>query len=346
MGLGERLADGSLNFEEDFHYDRQLVEFLDYYSHHDYATAEVELVVNGDFFNMLALDKNDPAPQLMTEEKSVRKIAAILRGHRSVWEALSRFSSAYRHRIVFVVGNHEPGLLFPAAKDCLKMLLAGNVELVDDLYEVDRIHIEHGNQYFPDNRYNPRRYFLSDGLEEKIINLPWGSHFLLHFLYPIKRERWYIDKVYPFKLYLRWALANDSWFAFKVIFRLLKFFFTYRFWHHPHRPAPFGSTLEILRQITLSPRLHREAKRILLSDKDCRAVIFGHTHIAEHLQIAPNKEYLNTGTWSDGISLDVGSIGRRTRLTFVLIDYPNEDDRPLLSLKQWKGTYHLIEETY
>ncbi len=345
LGWGARLANGSLNPQEDFRRGRQFVEFLSYFSSGDYATTEVELVINGDFFNILAIQPGDEAPALITETVALRKLEAILAGHPKVFEALAQFSRSFLHHVVFVVGNHDPGLLFSSFQGRLRALLGERISFHKRVYAVDGIHIEHGNQYFADNRYDEENYFLSDELDEPVVNLPWGSQFLIHFLYPIKAKRPYIDQVFPFSLYLRWALVNDTGFALKVFFKLVWFFLTYRFWQHPNRRSPFRETLRILKEITFSPRLDREAERILKENSACRAVVFGHTHQARHIQLAAGKEYLNTGTWNELISLDVGSTGRTSRLTFGLVEYL-ESGVPRLSLKEWKGTYRVMEDTF
>ena len=54
-------------------------------------------------------------------------------------------------------------------------------------------------------------------------------------------------------------------------------------------------------------------------------------------------EYFNTGTWTDLTSLDIASLGKITKLTYVLIEYPESGTRPVGRLKEWYG-YHRIEE--
>jgi len=72
-------------------------------------------------------------------------------------------------------------------------------------------------------------------------------------------------------------------------------------------------------------------------------VIFGHTHVYQYRQFANDKEYFNTGTWTEVTSLEIASLGRITKLTYVLIDYPDENTRPRGRLKEWRG-YHRIED--
>ena len=58
LGAGSFLM-GKRNNLEDFHYDKELVEFLDFYSSGKYSKTNVELIINGDFldFSLCALCK-------------------------------------------------------------------------------------------------------------------------------------------------------------------------------------------------------------------------------------------------------------------------------------------------
>ena len=54
LGAGHNLG-GRKNSLEDFHSDEELVEFLKYHSTGEYAGVEVELIINGDFLDLLAV---------------------------------------------------------------------------------------------------------------------------------------------------------------------------------------------------------------------------------------------------------------------------------------------------
>jgi predicted phosphodiesterase len=90
-----------------------------------------------------------------------------------------------------------------------------------------------------------------------------------------------------------------------------------------------------------------DSARKILKDERVHTVIFGHTHVYQYRQFASDQEYFNTGTWTEVTSLDVASLGRITKLTYVLIEYPeveeSEAERPRGRLKEWRG-YHRIED--
>jgi hypothetical protein len=72
-------------------------------------------------------------------------------------------------------------------------------------------------------------------------------------------------------------------------------------------------------------------------------VCFGHSHVYQYRQWADDMEYFNTGTWTDITSLDIASLGKITKLSYVLFEYPEDGGRPRGRLKEWHG-YHRIEE--
>ncbi len=345
LGVGKYLPDGRFNYLEDFYYDDKFIEFLRYHRTGPFAEADIELIVNGDFFNHLQVNVDDPSPEIIDEEEAILRTKAILKGHPEMFSAMKEFADTPHHFITFTLGNHDPGLLFTAVHHLLQQTLGQKTEVKTGPYIFDGVHVEHGNQYFADNAYNTRLYFLSKGLPKPVVNIPWGSYFVIHFLNPIKKERHYFDKIYPFKYYLRWAFIHDTGFAIRSIAKILFYFFWLRFRKDPYRRSPLTRTLKIAKEVPLSPKLDREAKKILLSQKNIHTVVFSHTHFALLRQFTPNKTYINTGLWNEQISLEISNPGKIVRLTYAQLDYGEEGNiKP--SLKEWKGTHQIIEDIF
>jgi len=79
LGAGKMIK-GKRNLLEDFHYDNELVDFLNYYSSGDYQDIEVELVINGDFFDFLAVPYVEfYDDEFWSEKASLAKLKMILR---------------------------------------------------------------------------------------------------------------------------------------------------------------------------------------------------------------------------------------------------------------------------
>ncbi len=128
------------------------------------ATGPMELVFGGDTFDFQTVMAMPPEPEFpiswlerrrgldSSEEKSAFKMEVILDTHPVFVESVTKFLSA-GHRVVFVMGNHDIELHWPAVQRILRERLGG-------IYDDDRLRfcewfyisngdtlIEHGNQY-------------------------------------------------------------------------------------------------------------------------------------------------------------------------------------------------------
>ena len=341
MGKGRILDDGSVNLLEDFQIDHKFIEFLEYYSTGRYEKADVELIINGDFLNLLQVDYQEEFSTKITEKASIHKVVSIFKGHAKLFDALAVFAKVTKKKITYVMGNHDPGLLWQGVRDLLDKRLECKVHYPGLSYRFDEIHIEHGCQFEAANRYKTNMFFLFRRIPEPVINLPWASQFVISVLNRLKMERIYIDKIKPFRAYLWWALIYDFRFAVSAIAKSLWFFVKNRLvWSH-WRLSRLGDTFAIMRESTSFSKLDKFA-RSLLREGEARIVIFGHTHQYLHLIYPDGSEYFNTGTWNPTISLDVATLGRNEKLTYVYIEY--DERRPDAKLKSWRGHYHVEED--
>jgi predicted phosphodiesterase len=67
-------------------------------------------------------------------------------------------------------------------------------------------------------------------------------------------------------------------------------------------------------------------------------VIFGHTHGAMQRFYRDGKTYINTGTWTRMINLDLRYLGNSTRLTFALLEW-DEEGKVRSTLQEWRGLH-------
>ena len=344
LGAGPMRPDGSENWLEDFFLDRKIVEFLEYHMSGEYAKAEVELVVNGDFFNHLQVWPDEVHPELMTERVAVWRTEAIMAGHPELFEALAQFAAAPRHSVVFMVGNHDIGLVWPAVQRLVVGKLGPAVRVhTDPVYAEGGVWIEHGNQQVAENRIDFAHPFLQNGGGEPIVNMPWGDLFVVRFLNRMKRQRHYIDKVYPFKLYLRWALIHDTLFALKASATGLAYFMAVLLRLGENKRFARQQFVKIMREFTFPVKMDRAARRIFALNPGFQVVVFGHGHQAASRRFGGGRQYVNTGIWNEMISLDVGSMGRQLRLTFAEIGY-DRDGLPHAELREWKGAHREVED--
>ena len=336
LGTGIRLPNGAPNVMEDFPFDARFKEFLEYYSTGDYAEYEVELIFNGDMLNLIQVDYHGHYPAAVTETISAAKTKAVIAGHPIFFKALKKFLSLPKHTMTFVVGNHDQELVWKATREIFDKAVDFEVNWKNFFYVADGVHVEHGHQFEAINRVDPARLFLTENLAEPILNLPWGTLFTLYYLIRFKMSRPFIDKVRPFRAVINWLLIHDTWFAVVNLVRLVTFFISTQLSRSRYRHTNLRMTMKMLREASVFPDLTDAAKRILQTP-DVHTVVFGHTHVYKHVSIGESKQYLNTGTWTDIVSMDLESFGRRVRLTYVRVDYPSKEERPVSTLRHWIG---------
>ena len=345
LGKGRYLPDGTQNILEDFVYDREFAEFLTYYRSGEFADAEIELVMNGDILNLLQLDYYGVYTHLFTERSQIYAVRKIIVGHPDFFLALRRWAATPGHTISYIIGNHDVGMVFSGAQKAFSEAVGVEVRFFPAHYLVDGIWVEHGQQYERFAKLNLERPFITRGVPEPVINLPWGSLFVAIFLTKLKNERPAIDKVRPFGDFLIWTFIHDfKWFLKSgikvVIFTLQSLILKTRY----QIRKGVGAQFNILNEITLYPSFEKIAFRILDEEPDVNAVIFGHTHILKYRQYKESKEYFNEGTWNEVTNLDLAEYGTKTRLTYAYIEYPLAVSdggrvRPLVRLKEWKGAW-------
>ncbi|MFO8056128.1 MAG: hypothetical protein R6V10_02380 [bacterium] len=342
IGTGLLAEDGTLNPLEYFIFDPRLIAFLDYYSSGPYKNTDVELILNGDFLNTLQVDFQESFPTEISEELAINKVRKIVDGHPEVFDALRRFTATPHHRITYIAGNHDPGVLWPGVRNELNRLLETEIYFPGFNYTFDGIWIEHGHQYHPSNRFDTGNLFKKNKSGEVILNLPWGCLWVIEFLNQVKKERVFIDRVQPFRRYLLLGLVFDPLFGFPAITRLTLHFLRDRFrFKNLTDPVERRRSMQILRYLRVVPNLEYSARKIL-ARPGYHSVIFAHNHQAAYRRFGKEKLYVNTGTWNDIIHLDIQNLGRQRRMTYAFIDYPDKK-RPRVKLKLWKGT-QLVEE--
>lgn len=343
LGKGRNLEGGGVNSLEEFYFDEKLIEFLHYYSSGQYKDCDIELIINGDFLNFIQVDYRGHFLTVITESVALEILKSIVRGHKKVFEALSEFASKPHHAVTYVIGNHDQAMIWPACKDYFNSVVKSPVKFKNIVYFFDGVHVEHGHMHEAANRMDPKKFFLKKNLPEPILNMPFGSHFFVELVLKIKQKYPHVDKIRPFSRMLRWALFNETWLMLSSMTKLFLYLFKSFISKDPRRPWSFGKILKILFESAVFPDLGDSARKIL-SDERVHSVVFGHSHVYQYRQWSSDKEYFNTGTWTELTSLDIVSLGKIIKLTYVLLEYfPEQPQRPRGRLKEWRG-YHKIEE--
>jgi len=340
LGTGRYFADGSVNILEDFLYDDEFADFLAFYSTGKYWNARVELVLNGDILNLLQVDDFGVHTHLITERATMRAVERIADGHPGFFDALRKFCHAPEHSISYIVGNHDAGMLWPGPRRIFERAVGTAVKFHDQAYRFDGVHIEHGHQLEDLCRMEMSCPFITKGLPEPVLNLPWGSIFVAVWLTRIKLERPHVDKVKPFSSFLRWMLIHDTGWAMMTILRMAKFLWDTILWRpRYHIVEGVRATWGMIQQATVYPSFDKMAARVLADNPDAHVVIFGHTHVLRYRKFEGGREYFNEGSWNEVTNLELGEFGTQTKLTYAMVESSSAGARPRVRLKRWMGTW-------
>lgn len=342
LGKGRLLSGGGINSFEEFHFGDKLAEFFHYYSSGAFKEYSIELIINGDFLNFLQVDYKGHFLTVLTESVCVEILKSILDGHPKVFAAMQQFAENPENSITYVVGNHDQPMLWPACREVFSQRIGKQVRFVNLSYQFDGVHVEHGHMHEAANRFNTRRFFIKKDLPEQILNLPFGSHFFVDLVLKIKVKYPFVDKIRPFSAMIRWAFLNETRMTIWTMIRTFFYFVSSLNDPNSQKGWKLKDLVGIVLESAVFPDL-TEAARKVLADPQIHTVIFGHNHVYTYRQWGHDKEYFNTGTWTELTSLDINSLGKITKLTYVLIEYPEGGDRPRGRLKEWRG-YHRIEE--
>jgi UDP-2,3-diacylglucosamine pyrophosphatase LpxH len=224
------------NFLEDFTADEQVVHFLREISHEsENDQREVELIINGDFFEFLqvpAVDHYDPHtiyPKEVyhdsSEAASVKRLSLIIKGHQEIFNALSDFMHVEvpQRRITIIKGNHDVSLYWPRVKSRLREALGASgsrsslLLFAEKFVSRENIYVEHGHQQA--EKMNCYHDHIDPRLPDDPTQLyyPVGSHFVINFFNDVERKLWFVDSVKPLTALIWFALQWDFNFAAKML---------------------------------------------------------------------------------------------------------------------------------
>ncbi len=155
--------------------DRELERFLTHHAAHPPQEGRWTLVLNGDTFDFMHMDLRPFGDNAdlglepdeyecglsFTSQRARFKLAWMAAWHRRAFAALAAFAAA-GHRLVFVAGNHDADLGFPAVRTALVQHLTAlippaaraaarlNIRVSRWFYfEPGRAYIEHGHRFDP-----------------------------------------------------------------------------------------------------------------------------------------------------------------------------------------------------
>ena len=351
LHLGTGVQSGRLNPHEDFYEDDRLAELLGYYDALAGSDTEIELIFNGDIFDLLKVKIDGVWPTEITEEIATEKLRLCLEGHPKVMLALRRLLAGARRRLVYLPGNHDLDMWFAAPQELFKRYVAPG-ELSErvrfitssDTYSLpEGIQIRHGHQLERIHRVDYARMLRERSDGRRVLHLPYGSLWILEVLNPAKELRNNVDRIQPLRLFILGSFFFDPRFALRFLLRagfhlLRRRIFTLRAWTERWRSLP-----RILREEVIAIGGYDEAaRRYLQRLRGVHTLIVGHSHAPRFRVLPDSKVLVNTGTWMKMINLNLRYLGQDSGLTYALIEYP-DDGSVRTRLMRWYGSHQACE---
>jgi hypothetical protein len=220
--------------------------------------------------------------------------------------------------------------------------------VMERCYEFDGVRVEHGHWDEVINTVRPDSIIIEPS-GQRVLVQPWGSVFVIKVLNPLKKTRPYVDRIQPLSRYLVGALFFDTFFslrlAFSGIYHLFRDHLMPLFLPGGHKPR-HRRVLDLVQMaLEFGPfqSLEGPARRFLMKTPDLHAYIMGHTHFPKVRRFAGDKMYVNTGTWTDLISLEIPNFGIDSRKCYAVVEH-GEGRPPYVRLRQWFGYHDLARD--
>lgn len=350
LGAGDEI-DGRKNPLEDFYSDKELVDFLNYYSTGEYHHKDVELIINGDFLDLLAVPYVSQFDEdFWSEKAALEKLELILQAHPEVMNALVDFVSAKNKKVVYIIGNHDAELLFDSLKvrflELFPVAVRTRVILKNELtlYEpVKHVFIQHGHEYESLHEFSEEDSIVKSNSGEKYFIPPWGSYYVTHVINKYKLERDHVNAVRPIKTFIIHSLIFDTFFALRFIVANFYFYFMIRFLRYYRLRLGWKKIFEdIVNELTLFQDYETLTRDFFKTKTEGKVLIVGHTHEPIYREYSDGTTFVNTGTWTRMVSLDLSHDMNFTPLTYAQIsiydenfDFKNFDQNVRVSLNKW-----------
>ncbi len=236
---------------EDFFHDDRFAELLSHYDRVAGADTEVELILNGDIFDLLKIKIEGKWPTEITDEIATEKLKQCLEGHPRFVHSVREFLSRPNRRVTYLPGNHDLDMWFPGPQELFRRYVAPGdaadrvrfITSSDTYYLPEGIQIKHGHQLERIHRVDYERMVEKRRDGSEILALPWGTLWILEVMNPAKEERNYVDRIQPLGRFLVAGLLFDPTFVLRFLWRSTVYFlkyriFTLRAWRERIRQLP------------------------------------------------------------------------------------------------------------
>ncbi len=184
MHLGTGHRRGQINIYDDFKEDERFAQLLRAKTR---GEDEVHLVFNGDIFDLLKVPVLGTFSETIDERLAKIKLYRCLRGHPVFVKAIAKFLENENAVVHFQPGNHDMEFFFTGVQRVFCRALTGEDEhprvrfhATEPFWELDGVQFHHGQQFEAIHAMDFSRLFIERANREPVLNLPWGSLFVLN----------------------------------------------------------------------------------------------------------------------------------------------------------------------
>jgi len=335
---------------EEFHRDKELEKFLEYFSTGSYENFSVELVINGDFLDFLAVPYgNFFEDQYWSEKAALSRLEMIYKGHKQVFVALEKFLSKPHKKLIYILGNHDGELILPevyrrffeffnpSVREKITLLPLDDAEY----RPIEEVVFKHGHEYETANYRHSDDAILKDSDGQRFYNPPWGSYYVVSVVNKFKMFTPHIQSVRPIRKFLIHGLIYDTINTVRFMFANVAYFFMVRFIYIFQSNRKPKEIVNLIKQELLLFRNYQLiTEQYFLAHPEVKALVVGHTHGPIFKQQWEGPVFINTGTWTKMYNLDFGRPLVMDPMTFALIQVDDFDDfhsEVSLGLFDWNG---------
>lgn len=352
LGAGQ-FVEGRKNPLEDFHSDRELCDFLNHYSSEELSSSHIELIINGDFYDLLATPfvpfyDND----FWSEKASLNKLKMCIEAHGEVITALDSFLSSKNKTITYIIGNHDAEFVFDSLQILFKSYFKednrNKIYFISDGKPYNPslgIYLQHGHEYEEAHRFEPEESIFITDEGEKYFKPSWGAYYVMNVINRYKEEREYVNSVRPIKNFLIHGFLFDTFFIMRFLVANAYYFFMVRFlfFYRKRKNLPYVFS-KLISDLKLFQDYEKLTEKFFSDHENAKVLLVGHTHEAIDREYNDGTRFINTGTWTRMVNLDLKTNGFGEHLTFASIEILNShytldsfEENVTIELLEWKG---------
>ena len=296
---------GAGNLTDDFIADKTLATTIRELAKRPYP---IDLIFNGDTFDFLkcpsTIFPETTFPRHITEDISIAKLRLMYHAHKRFFTALKAFVKRTGKNIYFILGNHDPDLVFWGVQKEIRRMLGNSkkVHFPGLKYRKHKVYVEHGHQYDFVFRINMKHLFLKYK-EKRILNFPFVSFSFLSKMMHMKEQYPFIERISPKPALLthhRVVMKKINKNTIKYFMKALVYY-PFRFYSDPTYSAPTHLMREFYRRIK-TKHFDIDDVHTIFKKKQRRArykiYVLGHDH-QKRISKGRKRVIIHPGSWRD-----------------------------------------------